>query len=267
MKARLAPSAAAVGAALLVALAAATAVLRWGIPSASSPLATFRSHGNGPDRPAPAWTPPRPADPPPWRSELVRASADDGAKLAAAGKGDAVPACIGCHGEKGVPDDPGSALPRLAGLSPEYIAKQLSDYASGARENEVMSPMGKALAPREQAALALHFASLPAPEAPGRAEEGAAERRGRELHALGDNALGVPACGNCHAPRGGAGTDAVPALYGQPAEYVTAQMRYWREGKRKNDADAVMRYIAIRLLDQDVEALGAWYAGAEAPGR
>lgn len=231
--------------------------------SASSPLDAFQRPGSQGAQPAAGWLPPRPAAPPPWRVELLRASAESGANLAASGRGEAVLACGSCHGERGV-SEPGGAYPRLAGLSADYVAKQLDDYASGARENEVMSSMAKALSVRERAGLALHFASLPAPEAPGRAGDGEAERRGRELHALGDQALGTPACGNCHAPRGSAGTDAIPGLYGQPAEYVAAQLRAWREGTRRNDEAGVMAAIASRLRDEDLDALGAWYA-AEQP--
>ncbi len=250
-----------IGAALLLGAAAATVVLRQtGGPSAS-PFGAFRDHRHG-EAHAAGWAPPRPAAPPPWRVELLRASAEDGAKLAASGRGEAVLACGSCHGEQGVPE-PGGAYPRLAGLSADYLAKQLGDYTSGARENEVMSPMAKALSARERAGLALHFASLPAPEALGRAGDGEAERRGRELHALGDQALGLPACGNCHAPRGAAGTDAIPGLYGQPAEYVSAQLRAWREGTRRNDEAGVMAAIASRLRDEDADALGVWYAGAQ----
>ena len=41
-------------------------------------------------------------------------------------------ACAGCHGSQGEGIEARSA-PRLAGLQPQYLARQLSSYASGLR--------------------------------------------------------------------------------------------------------------------------------------
>src|SRR5271163_1910647 len=50
--------------------------------------------------------------------------------------------CQGCHGVHGEGNAP-AAIPRLAGQSAEYLAKQLEDYASSDRANPVMRNFAK----------------------------------------------------------------------------------------------------------------------------
>ena len=49
-------------------------------------------------------------------------------------------ACHTCHGMHGAGDSSG-AFPRLSGQAAWYLYKQLKDYASGERQNDVMSPV------------------------------------------------------------------------------------------------------------------------------
>jgi len=64
------------------------------------------------------------ADPSYWQA---------GEKLYRGGdKARAIPACMACHGPTGHGNEPGK-FPALRGQQSVYIAKQLSDYASGAR--------------------------------------------------------------------------------------------------------------------------------------
>ena len=74
------------------------------------------------------------------------ASLDLGRKLYYAGnleKG--VPACSACHSPKGLGNAP-AAYPLLSGQQPEYVAKALRDYRSGARINEEPSKIMAAIA-------------------------------------------------------------------------------------------------------------------------
>src|SRR3546814_5826357 len=52
------------------------------------------------------------------------------------GNGGAAAACFTCHGLEGEGD--GEVSPRLAGLDPGYLHRQLDDYANGRREHEAM---------------------------------------------------------------------------------------------------------------------------------
>lgn len=65
--------------------------------------------------------------------------------------------CAACHGADGnsvVPD-----FPRLAGQQPDYLAKALKDYRSGARKNPVMAPQAANLTDQDIADLAAYFSA------------------------------------------------------------------------------------------------------------
>jgi cytochrome c553 len=170
-------------------------------------------------------------------------------------------ACFACHGLDGM-GDAGAAFPRLAGLDRRYLAKQLENYADGSRPNAVMTPIALALSAAERRSVAAYYAGL-AP-ASRRAEvtrasvDAALLQRGATLYAVGSQAKGVQACANCHGPDGRGLGGPFPAVGAQPAPYVVHQLRLWREGARTNDQAAMMRVIAARLDDEDIEALGLY---------
>ena len=56
-----------------------------------------------------------------------------------------VPACSACHSPRGLGNAP-AAYPLLSGQQPEYVAKALKDYRSGARINEDPSKIMAAIA-------------------------------------------------------------------------------------------------------------------------
>lgn len=75
----------------------------------------------------------------------------------AAGKEKAV-ICAGCHGANGIAANP--AWPSLAGQNIDYVAAQLKAFRSGARKNDLMSPMAQALSDDDIANIAAYFNSL-----------------------------------------------------------------------------------------------------------
>ena len=64
-------------------------------------------------------------------------------------------------------------------------------------------------------------------------------------------------CGVCHGPTGVSVAPDAPNLAGQPALYVAAQLKGYRDGLRKHEVMAVM---ARPLSDEDIAHLAAWYA-------
>jgi len=195
--------------------------------------------------------------PPVWQVALAASKdMDTGKLIAAQGKGAAI-ACAGCHGANGMPAS-GTPFPRLTGVPVEYVAKQLFDYRDGSRPNAVMAPIAKALGDSEIGSLARYYASqeLPAKNTP----PAAGPTRGRQLARYGDNALAIPACGDCHGSDDTGGGPILPPL-AQPAAYTSAQLQAFRTGERRNDADRVMRELAKRLSDADMQALADYYAG------
>ena len=74
---------------------------------------------------------------------------------------DAVPACVTCHGAQGLGDiDLGA--PMIAGMDAGYIRRVLAAYADGTRVGYTMNGIAPELSSEEIAALAAHFAALPA---------------------------------------------------------------------------------------------------------
>lgn len=51
---------------------------------------------------------------------------------------------------------------------------------------------------------------------------------------------------------------AIPAIAGQHANYLEAQLKAWKDGQRKNSAD-LMGPIAKRLSDKDISALALYF--------
>jgi cytochrome c553 len=68
--------------------------------------------------------------------------------------------CQACHAIDG--NSQIAENPKLAGQNPDYLAKALRDYKSGARKNPVMGAMAANLKPEDIQNLAAYFASQPA---------------------------------------------------------------------------------------------------------
>ena len=65
------------------------------------------------------------------------------------------------------------------------------------------------------------------------------------------------ACAVCHGPLGMAAAPDAPNLAGQPAIYLSAQLKAFRSGTRVHE---VMGVIAKPLSDADIGDLVAWYS-------
>jgi cytochrome c553 len=78
----------------------------------------------------------------------------------AAGQAKAKEICQACHGLDG--NSPTPDYPKLAGQYPDYLAKALRDYKSGARKNPIMAGMAGALTANDIDNLAAYYASQPA---------------------------------------------------------------------------------------------------------
>lgn len=190
------------------------------------------------------------------------APADLGGRIAAQGLPSGVPACSGCHGADGGGSAPLQA-PRLAGLDAGYLADQLDRFASGARKNDTMAAVAKALTPDQRRAVARYFAALPVPASPPAQAQGDLAR-GRALAERGDWAVKAPACAACHGPQG-LGVGAItPPLAGQSAAYLSAQLTAFRSGARRSDTLGLMNGIATRLSPADLQAAAAYYASLPA---
>lgn len=195
---------------------------------------------------------------PVWEGYLRGADPEQGKQLAAAGKPAAgVQACVACHGQAGITPS-GGIFPNLAGLTAEYIAKQLADFRQGTRKQPLMNTIAQGLSEQEIGQLAAYYGSLAGP--PLHVGEAGGEAA-RKLDQVGDGTRALPACANCHGLRGLGEGPLLPRLAGQSKEYFADQINAFRNGSRQNDDVGVMRAFAQRLTDSEVEALGKYYAG------
>ena len=85
--------------------------------------------------------------------------------------------------------------------------------------------------------------------------EGGAGRRS------GYVASSVPACAGCHGPAGAGIPAQYPRLAGQFAEYVAAQLKGFKDNARSNDANGVMRGVAARMTEREIQAVAQYAAG------
>jgi len=164
--------------------------------------------------------------------------------------------CAACHGEDGNSQAP--TFPKLAGLQVEYLEKQLKDFLSGKRQSEVMAPAMAALKPSDVAGLAAYYAAQK-PQ-PGQVGDAALAARGQQVFDDGNTASGVPACVGCHQP-GGAGNERYPRLAGQHQAYAAEELRQFRSGERNNDRAKIMRAVAARMTDEEIDAVVEYLAG------
>lgn len=165
--------------------------------------------------------------------------------------------CAACHGADGNSVNP--EWPKLAGQHPSYIAKQLANFKEDARVNPSMSPMAKPLSEQDMADLAAYFSSQAAK--PGEADQ-TKVALGEQMYKGGNNATGVAACAACHGPTGtGNPASNFPSLSGQHATYIKNQLNAFRKGERANDAGKMMRNVAAKMTDAEIEAVAEYIAG------
>lgn len=180
-----------------------------------------------------------------------------------AGKAKSV-TCAACHGTDG-----NSAIdmnPKIAGQHAGYLYKQLKEFKQAAmtggeegRNNAVMNGMAMPLSDQDMKDLAVYFSEqdLKLGETPEDVVE-----RGRALYTGGDAERGITACMACHGPDGkGMNLAGFPVIGGQHAAYTKTQLEMFRSGGRNNDLNGMMRGIATKLTDEDIEILSQYLSG------
>lgn len=165
--------------------------------------------------------------------------------------------CSGCHARDGNSENP--IYPILAGQGENYLAKQLTDFKSGARKEEHMTPIVEAVGAADIPDIAAYFTKQPRKPVATAAKP---SDLGKQLFQNGNEAKSIGACAGCHGADGkGNAALKFPALAGQHAEYVSKTLKDFRSKTRSNDQGALMRDIAVGLTDQDIAALAAYIAG------
>lgn len=165
--------------------------------------------------------------------------------------------CVACHQADGNSTSP--QYPKIAGQHPGYLFKQLREFKSGEREDATMAGMVANLSEQDMRDLAAYYAGQDA-------ELGVADEElvalGKRIYRGGNPATGVSACMACHGPAGQGNAPArFPSLYGQHAEYTRLQLENFADGVRANDPGRMMRDIAGRLSEEEMEAVASYIQG------
>jgi len=193
---------------------------------------------------------------------LALAAEPSGKADLAKGQTTAAQVCAPCHGADG--NSPSPSNPILAGQIPEYLQKQMANFkgASGKRaerDNPVMAAMVANLTAEEMHDVAAYFASQK--PRPGVAKSRDTLTLGQKIFRGGDATKGLPACAGCHGPAGGGIPSQFPRLAGQYPEYTQLQLKSFHDGTRGNDANKVMRAVAARMTEREIQAVSDYIAG------
>lgn len=171
--------------------------------------------------------------------------------------------CGACHGADG--NSPAPAFPKLAGLGEKYLLKQMVDIRDGARPVPTMAGQLDGKSDQDLADIAAYFDSQPRS---GAQADPALVALGEKVYRAGVAERNVAACTACHSPNGnGNAPGGFPALAGQHADYIAAQLKAYRmgyedENGRTNDGDTrIMRTTAFGLSDKEIEAVASYISG------
>jgi cytochrome c553 len=186
-------------------------------------------------------------------------AADLSAIYAKGGTNPAAMACATCHGAEGE-GLAAAGLPRLAGLSADYMKKQLMDFASGQRANPIMQPIAAALSPEEVDAVTTMLSNKQGPKVERISRAALAEEVGAVIALRGAWERNIPGYAACHGPSGVGVGKAFPPLVGQSAQYLSSQRIAWQQGARKNDPNDLMGHIARSLTNDEIKAVSEYFA-------
>jgi cytochrome c553 len=170
--------------------------------------------------------------------------------------------CAACHGADGNSAIP--ANPSLAAQHPDYVLKQLSNFkAEGGKQPERPSPVMTAIVANlsrdDMANAALYFSDQQAKPRPARNAE--LVKLGQTIYRGGILSKGVAACASCHGPNGAGIPALFPRLSGQHAQYTSDQLKAFRAGNRANDPNRMMRMVALKLTDREIDAVAQYVQG------
>jgi len=184
------------------------------------------------------------------------------AQNAARGQRIAGQVCAACHAADGNSVAPTN--PKIAGQFAEYLQKQLGDFKAQqdkkpARDNPIMTPMASNLSDDDIQSVAAYYAGQKLRPATAADKDLAA--LGQKIWRGGIAESNVPACGGCHGPAGAGIPVQYPRLAGQFAEYVAAQLKGFKDGARSNDPNGIMRSVAARMTEREIQAVAQYAAG------
>jgi cytochrome c553 len=157
--------------------------------------------------------------------------------------------CTTCHGEDGMSVQP--VTPNLAGQNPVYIVDQFQRYGDGRRNDYWMTSLAQTLDVEDKIKIALYYSQMKMKPSGG----------GKQALMAEGEKLFKEMCVSCHG-QDGRGQEGYARLAGQQHDYVVKMLKEFRDrtGKRIN---VWMTGVAIRLSDQDIDAVATYLANLE----
>jgi len=171
---------------------------------------------------------------------------ENGSKIFHEGKG-AVPACITCHQKNALGSDDLGA-PRLAGQYYSYLIKEINDFATDRRKDDIMFTMNMVaskLSDQDKKDVLSYVATL---RVGFDGSDVAALKKNGQVQDVGDLAKGksivkwglndrnppIPACRSCHGANGRGAPPLFPMIGRQRYTYLISQLKSWREGAQES---------------------------------
>ena len=158
--------------------------------------------------------------------------------------------CRSCHGDDGW-GSPAIHAPAIAGLSENYILRQLTNYRDGIRGSHQDDTYG-----RQMALMAQNLDDGGIQKLSAFVSEMAPRPRTGNTHSTEYTAV-YQSCVVCHGSLG-EGNEALnaPRISGLDMIYLSTQLRHFRSGARGADAiGQQMRATATTLTDEQIEQL------------
>lgn len=161
--------------------------------------------------------------------------------------------CGGCHGEDG--NSPDAMFPSLAELNANYLYMQLQAIKSGVRKSDMMEGLVMDMSDEDMADIAVYYSQQKIRPAFIRPKVMSLQQRA-DLEK--GQSLYLQHCARCHGLTG-KGQGILPALVGQPPDYMLAQIEAFRSGQRSNHS--IMRDIVKGLSDDDLMLIADYLGG------
>lgn len=166
--------------------------------------------------------------------------------------------CMACHQANGWGLEDGS-FPQLSSQHRSVIIKQIADIRAGNRDNPQMYPIAKESVmggPQAISDVAAYIDTLPMDPMPG---------TGRGINEERAEKLFYRKCAECHGADGSGDAERFfPRIHGQHYEYLLRQIKWIRNGKRRN-ANPVMVKRVKKMKMEDLELLADYVSRMKPP--
>ena len=153
--------------------------------------------------------------------------------------------CNGCHGNQGNSTTPG--IPRLAGLSDNYLQIAITHYRDNKRQHATMQLLTRHLSDTDIEKLAMYYASqTPVSQTP--------VNHAKKTNA---NIELTSTCTGCHSENSSSQKNGTPSLAGQDATYLEAALHAYKSDARQHDD---MKNAVLALDKKAIRKLADYYS-------